>query len=87
VELWNEKSAFEGVEKPLAVFELSALVVAVDPKLKAGLGNVGTVVAFTSVVEVGGAAKVNVDVSDTTGFTPSALVTPVATVEAGVSRV
>ena len=85
VELWNEKSAFEGVEKPTALFELSALVVGVDPKLKAGFGNVGTVVALASVEEVGGAPKVNVDVSDTAGFTTSVLVTPVATVEAGVS--
>ena len=85
MELWNEKSAFEGVEKPTALFELSALVVGVDPKLKAGFGNVGTVVALASVDEVGGAPKVNVDVSDTAGFTTSVLVTPVATVEAGVS--
>lgn len=87
VELWNEKSAFEGVEKPMALFELSALVVGVDPKLKAGFGNVGIVVAFASVDEVGGAPKLNVDVSDTTGFTTSVLVTPVATVEAGISTV
>ena len=85
MELWNEKSAFEGVEKPTALFELSALVVGVDPKLKAGFGNVGTVVALDSVDEVGGAPKVNVDDSDTTGFTTAVLVTPVATVEAGVS--
>ena len=52
VELWNEKSAFEGVEKPTALFELSALVVGVDPKLKAGFGNDGTVVALPSVTEV-----------------------------------
>ena len=85
MELWNEKSAFEGVEKPTALFELSALVVGVDPKLKAGFGNVGTVVALASVDEVGGAPKVNADVGDTTGFTTAVLVTPVATVEAGVS--
>ena len=85
MELWNEKSAFEGVEKPTALFELSALVVGVDPKLKAGFGNVGTVVALDSVDEVGGAPKVNADVGDTTGFTTAVLVTPVATVEAGVS--
>ena len=83
------KSAFEGVEKPpTALFELSSLVVGVEPKLKEGFGNDGTVVAFTSatgaVEEVcGDAPKVKVDVSDTTGFTTSVLETP--TVEAGVS--
>ena len=83
------KSAFEGVEKPpTALFELSSLVVGVEPKLKEGFGNDGTVVAFTSATgaaeEVcGDAPKVKVDVSDTTGFTTSVLETP--TVEAGVS--
>ena len=56
------------MEKPTAAFELSVLVVGVGPKLKEGFGNVGTVVASTSVKgtdnEGGGAPKVNVDVSD-----------------------
>ena len=69
------KSAFEGVEKPTVLFELSALVVGVEPKLKEGFGNVGTVVASTVVDEVGGAPKLKVGVSDTTGFTASVLVT------------
>jgi len=68
------------VEKPTALFELSALVAGVEPKLNEGFGNVGTVVDSTTVDEVGGAPKLNVDVSDTAGFTASVLVT----VEAGV---
>ena len=68
---WKVKS-FEGVENPTV---LSALVVAVGPKLKEGFGNAWTVVASTAVDEVDGAPKVKVDVSDTTGFTASVLVT------------
>ena len=85
MELWNEKSALEGVEKPTALFELSTLVVVVEPKLKAGFGNVGTLVAFASVDDVVDGPKANVDVSDTTGLTTSVLVTSVVTVEAGLS--
>ena len=75
------------MEKPTAALELSVLVVGVGPKLKEGFGNVGTVVASTSVKgtddEGGGAPKVNVDVSDTVGFATSVLVTVKAEVPAG----